>query len=99
MVELGPCIVLSQANSVCVIQVITWIHVKSLEKTQIEMICEAPFAYNVYTTWVRIGVRPVPHLVAGDCPQLPGLFPDRKLVAKGMYLDPTIPIWIGWANI
>ena len=35
MVEFGPCIVLIQPNSLCVIQVITRIHVKSFEKTQL----------------------------------------------------------------
>ena len=35
MVEFGSCIVLIWPNSVCIIQVITRIHVKSFEKIQI----------------------------------------------------------------
>ena len=35
MVAFGPCIILIQPNSVCVIQVITWIHIKSFEQTQL----------------------------------------------------------------
>ena len=35
IVVFGPCIVLIQLNSGCVIQVITWIHVSIFEKTQL----------------------------------------------------------------
>ena len=35
IVEFGPCIVLIWPNEVCVIQVITWIQVKSFEKTHL----------------------------------------------------------------
>ena len=46
MVMFGPSIVPIQPNSVCVIQVITWIHVKSFEKTRMFM----PFSNRLILT-------------------------------------------------
>ena len=65
MVKFGPCIVLIQPNSVCVTQVITGIHVKSFEKTQL---CFSIFKFPIcaYKTVLQLVRKKFPAIaIAG----------------------------------